>query len=77
VALIYGPETAASNISAYQNSPYNIKNYILSSKVQLLVSVPVPYRLNNENDKKGVFGLLKNSTARFPPSFLAKLFDKP
>jgi hypothetical protein len=65
VALIYGPETAANNISAYQNSPYNIKKYILSSKIQLLASIPVPYRLENKNDEKNIFGLLKSSDARF------------
>jgi hypothetical protein len=64
VALIYGPETAANNIPAYHNSPFNIKKYILSSKIQLLASIPVPYRLKNKNDEKTIFGLLRNSDAR-------------
>jgi hypothetical protein len=65
VALIYGPETAANNIPAYHNSPFNIKKYILSSTIQLIASIPVPYRLKNENDEKNIFGLLKSSDARF------------
>jgi hypothetical protein len=65
VALIYGPDTAVNSGPATQESSYNIKNIILSSRIQLLASIAVPYRLNSEIDKRSVFELIKNVDARY------------
>jgi hypothetical protein len=73
VALIYGPNTAGGIGPAFQDSPYNIKNDILSSKIQLVANIAVPYRLLNEKDKKSVFGVLKSSDARSGWQFLRHL----
>jgi hypothetical protein len=54
VALVYGPETAANNRPAYHDSPYNVKQYVLSSRIQLLASIPVSYRLKSEDEIKSL-----------------------
>jgi hypothetical protein len=65
VALIYGPDSPNHIGPALSDSPFNMKDDILTSKIQLVANIAVPYRLLNKNDKKTVFGLLKNSDARY------------
>jgi hypothetical protein len=65
VALIYGPQSPDNIGPAFQNSPYNIKDDILASEIQLIANIAVPYRFLNEKDKKSVFGLLKRSDVRY------------
>jgi hypothetical protein len=75
VALIYGSESSNSIGPAFQDSPYNIKEEILASKIQLLANIAVPYRLLNENDKNNTFVLLKSSDARYLHlGFFTKLY---
>jgi hypothetical protein len=64
VALIYGPESSKNVGPAFQNSPYNIKNAILSTKIKLIANIAVPYRLLSESDKNSTFKLLKSTDAR-------------
>jgi hypothetical protein len=64
VALIYGPESSKNFGPAFQNSPYNIKNAILSTKIKLIANIAIPYRLLSENDKNSTFKLLKSTDAR-------------